>query len=242
MSLTRHKMLALGAGALVAAGGTGAALASIDNSSPPRHTAATHTSRPVAQATPNVKAAFAALRRAARLTARQRHELRMLRRQFRHHGLRASFARADYAAARRAPMSGSSDDAWVAPSGDRVCVYLPDPVDGFGTTCASLADAQAGRGVGILTPQANSSDQHIRVAILVPDGGTAPHLITTDGTDSTLSVTNNVAAAVLGPNAAKLETAAGTLNLALMMKQEPDPSCMEKAARAESGPTSCPLK
>jgi hypothetical protein len=241
MSLTRNKMVALGAGALVAAGGTGAALASNDNGTAPRHEAATPTAQPVGHATADVKAAFAALRRPARLTTRQRHERRALRRQFRHQRLRATFTRADYAAARPVHVSGSSDDAWLAPSGDKVCVYLPDPVDGFGTTCVSAADAQAGRGVLVLTPQANSSDQHIRVAVIVPDGGAAPDVSTADGTESTLPVVNNVAAAVLPASAAKLETAAGALDLALMTRQ-PDPSCWEKAASAGSGPTNCPLR
>lgn len=242
MSLTRNRMVALGAGALIAAGGTGAALASSDNGSTAHHTAATHMSWPIAHATANVKAAFAALRHPARLTARQRQEGRELRREFSHQRVRDSITRADYAAARPARMSGSGDDAWIAPSGDRVCVYLPDPVDGFGTTCASVADARAGRGVGVLTPQANSSDQGIRVAVIVPDGASAPDVIAADGTESTLPVVNNVAAGVLPLSAAKLRTAAGTLNLTLMTNQQPDPSCWEEAARAGSGPTNCRLK
>jgi hypothetical protein len=128
----------------------------------------------------------------------------------------AGFARgaveyADFSQARSAPIEGSTERAWIVPSGDQVCLVLADPGDGFAATCQSVAAIKSGRGVLALTPRANSTDSSSVVAVVVPDGGTAPTLKTSRGTGA-LSVHGNVAA-IRATAGDELHTAAGAFVL-----------------------------
>jgi hypothetical protein len=129
----------------------------------------------------------------------------------------AGFARgaieyADFSQARSAPIEGSTGAAWIVPSGDQVCLVLADPGNGLASTCQTVEGIKAGRGVLALTPRADSIDQSSVVAVVVPDGGTAPTLKTSRDTE-TLSVHGNVAATIASAGD-ELRTAAGPFVLA----------------------------
>jgi hypothetical protein len=119
---------------------------------------------------------------------------------------------ADFSMARAAPIQGSSQRAWLVPSGDEVCVVLPDPEDGFAATCHTLTQIKAGEGVLALTPQRGSATKTSLVAVIVPDGGDAPALEHPDGSKR-LSSSGNVAAASASTSD-RIATSARTFSLA----------------------------
>jgi len=125
---------------------------------------------------------------------------------------RGPIANADFSMARSAPIQGSAAEAYVVPSGDQVCLVVPDPGDGFGATCQTVDAIKAGRGVLTLTPRPETGDTFALAAAIVPDGGRAPTLETPRGTKS-LEVHDNIAATV-ATTADKLQTTAGTISLA----------------------------
>lgn len=145
-----------------------------------------------------------------------------LRNQFGRSTPGAAASNADFDQAHSVPIADSASEAWIAPAGEKVCVFIPDPVDGFGATCATPEDAANGYGVGVLGPAAGSNDRSVRVAVIVPDGGKAP-TVKVGGTERTLEVTDNVAAAVLAPEG-ELITDAGPINLVDMGKSV-SPDC-----------------
>jgi hypothetical protein len=99
---------------------------------------------------------------------------------------------ADYSMARSAPIAGSPLRAWLVPSGDQVCIILPDPGSGYAATCHTLAEIKAGKGILTLTPRADSKDTPL-VGAIVPDGSTAPTLAS-DARSTRLSASDNIAA------------------------------------------------
>jgi hypothetical protein len=119
---------------------------------------------------------------------------------------------ADFSLARGVPIRGSSQDAWLVPSGDEICIVLPDPLDGFGATCQTLSAIRDGKGVLIITPPAGSGDQTAVVAEIVPDGVDAPSLETPQGSKR-LPLSGEVAASVASTSD-KIATPRGTLSLA----------------------------
>ena len=135
-----------------------------------------------------------------------------LRNEFGSGGVGHMAANADFSDAKPSPVSGSGDRAWIAPSGDQVCVFLPDPTDGYATTCATPDDVKAGRGVLVLSPPAQG-EQLVHIAVIVADGGPAPVLTSDSGAKRTLVPTNNVASTVAPPTG-RLTTDAGVIDLA----------------------------
>lgn len=97
----------------------------------------------------------------------------------------------------------------MVPSGNSVCVIVPDAGAGFAASCSTLDEINAGRGVVALTPQKGSGGDTSTVAVLVPDGGTEPRLIDHQGVKLTLSAINNIAAATV-PSSDEIYTQAGT--------------------------------
>lgn len=104
---------------------------------------------------------------------------------------------ADFDMARSSAITGSSTRAWLVPSGNKACVVLPDPVDGYGVSCGSLEDIAAGHGFVALGPAAGTRDQTAMIAVLVPQGGPAPVVRNADGSATPLRVDGNIAAAVV---------------------------------------------
>lgn len=123
-----------------------------------------------------------------------------------------AIAHADFSKTRSAPITGSDDRAYIVPSGSKMCVILPDPGDGFASTCQKLSDVEAGHGVLYLTPPLRSSDTTVWVAVMVPDGASDPTLMSADGSSTPLRTVGNIAAtrATVGQ---QLHTAGGTISL-----------------------------
>lgn len=132
-----------------------------------------------------------------------------------------SLAAVDFNLARPAPIAGSPNRAWIAPAGNEVCLFVPDPVDGYGATCSSTSDIAAGRAIAILAGAPGDESRAV-VAALVPDGGQAPTI--TDGkTQTAMTVADNVAAATVS-SSAKVVTAAGTIDLNFL-RADPARAC-----------------
>ncbi|HEY4918015.1 MAG TPA: hypothetical protein VIH92_13970 [Solirubrobacteraceae bacterium] len=123
---------------------------------------------------------------------------------------------ADFSAAHPAPISGRSSQVWIAPSGNDVCTYIPDPVNGWGGGCYPVGTVEAGEAYSIMGgPNAGLGDNVI-VAVVVSDGGPAPQLVAPNGTTSTLAVSSNVAAALV-PADDSLKVGAQTIDLSVIL-------------------------
>lgn len=124
---------------------------------------------------------------------------------------RGALVDTDFSLARPATVNGSSGHVWIAPAGEQVCLFIPDPVDGYGATCSTEDDINAGRAIAVLAdPSGDGSD--VVVAAMVPDGATAPEVTDSAGDSSFMPVSGNVAAARL-PVSSSVRTAAGTIDL-----------------------------
>lgn len=114
------------------------------------------------------------LERAFHPTRRHKHELVELRRQV------AKAPRASIAAtssvpdARPVELPSGLGDAWIVSASDgAICTFIPDPLGGYGYSCASQADLRAGGAVTVLGGAGVLNDQAVAV-IIVPDGGQDP--------------------------------------------------------------------
>lgn len=101
----------------------------------------------------------------------------------------------DLARAVEVSVKNASTRVWIAPAGAEVCTITEDPVDGSGTSCASLAQIKRGTGFGVLGPV--PSGEYI-VSGAVPDGAEGPTL-TSAGARHEISVSSNVAAEAVKP-------------------------------------------
>jgi hypothetical protein len=128
----------------------------------------------------------------------------------------STVSRVDLGAARSARISGRADLAVIAPAEDKLCVFLPDPADGYGVGCAAVTDIDEGRGIVILA--GGSLGNTVLVATPVTDGGVAPEVVHANGDRERLAINANVAAATLTASD-RLETAAGSLDLARISKR-----------------------
>jgi hypothetical protein len=106
-----------------------------------------------------------------------------------------AIAHADFSLTRSAPIAGSSASAYLAPSGKKVCIVVPDPADGFAASCQTVAAIEDGRGVVTITPPKDSARTDAIVAVAVADGDTAPTLTSASGRKIQLAVHGNLAAA-----------------------------------------------
>ena len=90
-----------------------------------------------------------------------------------------------------APSAGRA--VWAIPGTSKVCLAIPDPVDGYGINCASGADAANGRLwvelVGGLGQQVGDA----RVAEFVPDGVGTVTSVAKSGKRGVIVVADNVA-------------------------------------------------
>lgn len=120
---------------------------------------------------------------------------------------------ADLTQARPAEIPGSSLRAWVAPAGDRVCVYAAMASGGYGIECPTLSEVDAGLGVSIVARATGEQGADVTVVALVPAGGTAPTVIEPGGVRTPLPAKAGVAAGIL-PASDSIETGAGTADLA----------------------------
>jgi hypothetical protein len=122
----------------------------------------------------------------------------------------SNVAHADFAQAIAVPIQGSTLTAWIAPSGDQVCTFVPDPSHGgIAATCSSLAQARAGKGL-LVVPQGPDA---AAIAVLAPDGATPPEIRNSAGGAHPIRVQSNLAAALV-PAAGDLVTASARVDLA----------------------------
>jgi hypothetical protein len=79
---------------------------------------------------------------------------------------------------------------WVIPGDGFVCMAAPDPVDGFGETCAATSTVTASGMINMLVSP--TTPGAAEVSVLVPDGATASveHV---DGSAESLAVADGVA-------------------------------------------------
>jgi FtsP/CotA-like multicopper oxidase with cupredoxin domain len=105
----------------------------------------------------------------------------------------------------------------VLTSRDRqdVCLALPDPPAGFGSTCATLDTVTRHGLVAMLTAPAPSTTPS-RIAVVIPDGVPAPEIQYRDGRRVRLPVVNGVATASIsgrrnadGHSSGRLATGSG---------------------------------
>lgn len=60
---------------------------------------------------------------------------------------------------------------WVVPGNDAICLVVPDPVDGYGSSCVSAAyGTKFGVIVGMIAPR---EPKVVRISMLLPDGANA---------------------------------------------------------------------
>ena len=85
-------------------------------------------------------------------------------------------------------LPGDLADAWVAPAEDgAICTYIPDPVGGYGASCATQEDLMAGGAITVLGGTGELRDQAV-VVVVVPDGGDAPVVTDPSGTEETPAI------------------------------------------------------
>ena len=90
-----------------------------------------------------------------------------------------------------APSAGRA--VWAIPGPDKVCLALPDPVDGYGISCSSGIDAANGRLWVELVGAPGQQVGDARVAELVPDGVDTVTSVAASGRQGAIAVADNVA-------------------------------------------------
>ena len=114
-------------------------------------------------------------------TRAQRYELRQLRNQLRREHSASIASTVEVPDARPVPLPEDLGTAWVASAPDGgVCTFIPDPLGGFGSSCATQADLRAGGSITVLGGAGELSDQVIAV-LVVPDGGSTPIVTSPSG-------------------------------------------------------------
>ncbi len=134
-----------------------------------------------------------------RLTRKQKRQRAAIRRHVARSGHRSLIASANVAQAHPVPIGDGLGDAWIAEADDgAVCTFIPDPVDGYGASCATEADLRAGNTVTILGGGSTGplTDSAI-VAVVVPDGREDPTVTLPDGNSKALAARSNLATGVV---------------------------------------------
>lgn len=117
-------------------------------------------------------------------TESQRYELKRLRGQIQQAPSASIAASVEIPDARPVPLPEGLGTAWVASSPDGgVCTFIPDPIGGYGSSCASEADLRAGGSITVLGGAGELNNQAVAV-LVVPDGGDTPVVTAPDGTQS----------------------------------------------------------
>lgn len=198
MQISHRKLIGL-AVALLAAPGAAAALASTDPSSSPL-TSSSRRSAPPAAVSPSTSVvdAFPVFRSPEQASYRAGQE--RLKAGF-DRGEADHFSQTDFSLARPIPIAGTDAQAWIAPSGDHVCVFIPDPTEGYGAVCSSLAEIEAGKAAiaALVDPSQDGSYGPLHggaiVTVVTPNGTGAPELADPAGKTAALSAQGNLAAA-----------------------------------------------
>lgn len=123
-------------------------------------------------------------------------ELRELKSQFATAPPGSPISATDFTLARVVPIGGSDEDAWIAPSGEHICIFIPDPVDGYGAGCVTTDDIADGHGFSFLSGAKNA-----RIVALLPQGDSEPKVSSKTAPDADLQVTGNASAGILPTDA-----------------------------------------
>lgn len=116
-------------------------------------------------------------------TETQRQELKRLRAQLQQAPTASIASSVEIPDARPVPLPDGLGIAWVASAPDGgVCTFIPDPIGGYGSSCASQADLRAGGSITVLGGAGELNDRAVAVMI-VPDGGPTPVVTAPDGTE-----------------------------------------------------------
>lgn len=124
----------------------------------------------------------------------------------------SALASVDFARAHAFRISGAGSSGWIAPSGDSVCTFVPDPAGAYGATCVTAGQVTAGQSTTVLAGGPGLPEGKSIIVQIVSDGAAPPRIISTSGTVTSLPVTANVAAE-LRPSGGVLE--AGSTKLPL---------------------------
>lgn len=116
-------------------------------------------------------------------------------------------ARADFTKSRSVKIGSSNAKAWLVPSGDNVCVFIPDPYDGYGAGCMTLTDIREGHGFSFL-----SGVENVYVVALVPEGDEHPSVSSKSDPGTRLAHSGNASAGIV-PRDAVITTSNGRLDL-----------------------------
>lgn len=127
---------------------------------------------------------ISALESPAHLTRRQRRDLVRLRRHLRRTPGRAIAASADPVAAHPVDLPEGLGDAWVTKADDgAVCTFIPDPLGGYASSCATTEDLQHGGAITALGGAGTLDGEAVAVLVVV-DGAGTPVITSPDGQQS----------------------------------------------------------
>jgi hypothetical protein len=154
------------------------------------HTVVTPQKRPARAST------VSALSQPIHLSRSQRRELKKLRAQIARSASTAMAATADSVDAHPVALPNDLGDAWVtSAAGGAVCTFIPDPIGGYGSSCASQADLQNGGAITVLGGAGELEGEAIAVMV-VTDGSQAPVIVKPDGS-KTVAPVDGIGAQVL---------------------------------------------
>jgi hypothetical protein len=129
-----------------------------------------------------------ALERRVHLSRSERRELGRLHLHVARSARASIAATADVPSARPVDLPDGLGRAWVSPAADgAICTFIPDPLGGYGSSCASQDDLRTGGAVTVLGGAGPLNNEAVAVMI-VPDGGQAPVVTEPDGSQVTQSV------------------------------------------------------
>lgn len=142
-------------------------------------------------------------------TEAQRDDLRRLRARIQEAPSASIAASVEIPDARPVPLPEGLGYAWVAGApGGGVCTFIPDPIGGYGSSCASEADLREGGSITVLGGAGELNDRAVAV-LVVPDGGATPVVTSPNGTQKPEPVPG--VGAVLVPEASRLSIGAVSL-------------------------------
>jgi len=93
----------------------------------------------------------------------------------------------------RAVAASAGRAVWAIPGQDKVCLAIPDPVDGFGVSCGDVETAKSGRLWVTLLGLPGQKLGDVRIAQFLPDGVDVVTAVSDAGQTRTIASSDNVA-------------------------------------------------
>jgi hypothetical protein len=120
---------------------------------------------------------------------------------------------ADLGEAKPAPIAGSSQTAWIAPEGENICAFVPNPATGgYGASCYSPEQIKTGKAIVFIAHANGGPNSTVTYVQILANGASGPSVTTASGSTSQVAVQSNVAAAIL-PASDTISTGLGDVNL-----------------------------